>query len=201
MNKFLNLISLVIFFLFISCENNNGKAKNNITSDSLPSKVVEIKDSAKSNFTNDALEAVKSNLDSGSLLITKDLKIDDFILQYPGSYKEGLRSQIEWLIKEWKNVPNPIIATYKGNEFGDYHHINFKNANGKTYDFGQAKNNFGEFTLYDDSEQYVDNPKFLGKKFNVYWNWKIAEFLCCEGEYGKAKAYLPTIVKLELVKN
>ena len=109
-------------------------------------------------------------------------------------YLDGLRIT-------WKNTANPIIATYEGNDFGDYHHIIFKDVKGNTYDFGQAANHYGKYQLHDFSGQYKDNPAWRGKRFKVYWNWKLSDFLCCEGEYEKTKAYLPAITKLELIKD
>ncbi|MBL7747600.1 MAG: hypothetical protein JNM19_09260 [Chitinophagaceae bacterium] len=112
-----------------------------------------------------------------------------------------MRRHIEWLREEWQNVPNPMTAIYQGNDFGDYQHILFKAENGVEYDFGQANNRYGPYKLYEPSGQYEDNPEFLGKKFKVYWDWVVSDFFCCEGEYGKARAYLPSITKLELMKN
>lgn len=127
------------------------------------------------------------------------LKTEEFILLYPGKQHAAFRQYIEELRKQWQKVSNPITATYQGNDFGDYFHILFKDVSGTTYDFGQAKNNYGPYKLFDNSGQYDDNPEYLGKKFKVYWDWQVADFYCCEGEYGKARAYLPTITKLELL--
>ncbi len=201
MYKYGLILSLFIFFLLISCENNN-KTKNNTTYDSMSSgDSLKRKDSTSLKFTDNKIDSVITNRDTPSFINGNNLKIDDYIKQYPANQNAALRRHIEWLRKEWRNVPNPLTATYQGNDFGDYHHILFKAANGVEYDFGQAKNNYGQYNLHELSGQYEDNPKFLGKKFKVYWDWKLYEFLCCEGEYGEAKAYLPSITKLELIKN
>ncbi|MEQ1675891.1 MAG: hypothetical protein ABL876_04300 [Chitinophagaceae bacterium] len=200
MNKYGILFLPVIFFLIISCENSN-KTKNDITNDSLTSELSSTRvDSASLKVTDTRLDSVIPNRNTQSFLNRSDLKTDDFIKQYPADQNAELRSHIERLRKEWQNVPNPISATYQGNDFGDYHHILFKAANGAVYDFGQAKNSYGQYKLHELSGQYNDNPEFLGKEFKVYWDWKLSEFLCCEGDYGKAKAYLPSITKLELIK-
>jgi hypothetical protein len=201
MNKYGILFLPVIFFLIISCDNNN-KLKNDIIYDSTTSTVNSNReDSALLRFTDNKRDSIIANRNNQSFLNGRHLKTDDYIKQYPANQNAELRRHIEWLRKEWQNVPNPITATYQGNDFGDYHHIIFKAANGAKYDFGQATNNYGQYKLHELSGQYDDNPEFLGKKFNVYWDWKLSDFFCCDGEYGKAKAYLPSITKLELIKN
>jgi hypothetical protein len=201
MNKYNILFLLAIFPLIISCENNN-KTKNDITYDSMTSEVnAKRNDSTTLIITDDKLDSVIPNRDTQLFTNRCNLKIDDYIKQYPANQTAELRRHMERLRKEWQNVPNPITATYQGNDFGDYHHILFKAANGVEYDFGQAKNSYGQYNLHKLSGQYEDNPEFLGKKFKVYWDWKLSEFHCCDGESGEAKAYLPSITKLELIKN
>ena len=201
MNKYNIFFLPVIFFLIISCENNH-KTKNEIPYDSMTPEVSSKReDSATLKFTGNKLDSVIANRNRQSFLNGSNLKIDDYIKQYPANQTAALRRHMEWLRKEWQNVPNPITATYQGNDFGDYHHLLFKAANGLKYDFGQAKNSYGQYVLHELSGQYDDNPEFLGKKFKVYWDWKLSEFLCCDGQYGEAKAYLPSITKLELIKN
>lgn len=201
MNKYGILFLPVIFFLIISCKN-NSKAKNDITDDSMTSTVSSKReDSTTWRITGNKSDSVIPNSNTPSFSNSRHLKTDDYIKQYPADQKAALRHHIEWLRKEWQNVPNPITATYQGNDFGDYHHILFKAANGAEYDFGQAKNSYGQYKLHELSGQYDDNPEFLGKKFKIYWDWKLSAFLCCDGEYAEAKAYLPSITKLELIKN
>lgn len=201
MNKYGILFLLVIFILIISCQNNN-KTKNDVIYDSITAEIsLKTEDSATSKFTDNKPDSVMANQHTESCPTGSKLKADDYIKQYPANQKTELRRHIESLRTAWQYVPNPITATYHGNDFGDYHHILFKDANGVAYDFGQANNSYGKYKLHELSGQYEDNPEFLGKEFNVYWDWKIAEFFCCDGEYGKAKACLPSITKLELVKN
>lgn len=195
MNKYGILFILTIFFLIISCENNN-RPKSDITYDSMTKR----EDSTTLKFTGNKPDSAIANRDTQSFLNGSNLKTDDYIKQYPANQNAELRRHIEWLRKEWQNVPNPITATYQGNDLGDYHHIIFKAANGVAYDFGQANNSYGQYKLHELSGQYDDNTEFLGKEFKVYWDWKLSEFLCCDGEYGEAKAYLPSITKLELIK-
>ena len=191
MNKYGTLFLLVISFLIISCENNN-KLKNNITYDSIPSEVNSNReDSTTLRFTDNKLDSVITNRNNQSLLNRSNLKIDDYIKQYPVNQNTELRRHIEWLRKEWQNVPNPITATYQGNDFGDYHHILFKAANGVEYDFGQAKNSYGQYNLHEFSGQYDDNPEFLGKKFNVYWVGNYLNFLVVMENMVRPKPIYP----------
>ncbi|WP_124980492.1 hypothetical protein [Nonlabens xiamenensis] len=132
--------------------------------------------------------------------VNSKVNIDSLITKYPPNQYSELRSHMEWLVEEWKNVPNPMTARYEGNDFGDYHHVYFKASNGINYDFGQANNNYGQFELHELSGHFIDNPAFLEQEFKVFWDWKLSKFLCCEGEYGEAEAYLPTITNLELIK-
>ena len=92
---------------------------------------------------------------------------------------------------------NPFVSTYLGNDFGDYHHIEFKDDKGKKYDFGSGNNNYGEIELFD--KELDDNPKYIGKSFKIYWDWEISSFPCCSGEYDLVEAYLPSIKKIELM--
>jgi hypothetical protein len=201
LNKYYILYLMIIFLPVIGCVNNNQAKKDNPV-DSMASRVnSKRQDSATLNFTDYKPDSGKPNKNTPSFLNGNKLKTDDYIKHYPANQTAALRRQMEWLRKKWKNVPNPIAATYQGNDFGDYHHILFKAAHGVIYDFGQAKNSYGQYELHELSGQYNDNPEFLGKKFKVYWDWKLAEFLCCNGAYGKAKAYLPAITKLELIIN
>lgn len=200
MNKYGTIFLPLISFFIISCGNNN-KLKNDITYDSTISKVNSNREDSAIKITDDKSANVTANGNKQSSLNGSNLTTDDYIKQYPANQNAALRRHIEWLRKEWQNAPNPITATYQGNDFGDYHHILFRAANGVEYDFGQAENNYGQYKLYELAGQYDDNPDYLGKKFKVYWDWKLSEFLCCDGEQGEAKAYLPSITKLELIKN
>ncbi len=201
MNKYSFIFLPTIFFLIISCENNN-QSKNDHTNDLITAEVRSTReDSALLKFPGNQSDTIPANRDTPSIVKGSHLKTADYIVPYSANQKAAVRSHIAWLRKQWQKVPNPISATYQGNDFGDYQHILFKDANKVVYDFGQAKNNYGQYKLHKLSGQYEDNPEFLGKKFNVYWEWKLTEFLCCDGEYDKARAYVPSITKLELIKN
>ena len=192
-----NTISLFLFFTaFISCQNasNINKVETHpieTVSDDIGSKKVE--DTIVETNTIYQLPEEISPLD------VSNWSINEFIIECPNSYKEELKQYLKFERKEWKNVPNPFIADYDGNEFGDYHHIIFKGGKNKSYDFGFGSNDFGEFELFSDDE-LIDNPKYVGRTFKVYWEWKAASFPCCSGEYDMVKAYLPSIVRLELVE-
>lgn len=127
--------------------------------------------------------------------------IDDFIIKCPESYKGELKSDIEYVKEQWKNVETPIIVFYRGNDFGDYFHLNFEDENGKKYDFGFGNNSYGEYVLFENSGHYEDVAKYLDKKFKVHWDWRASSFPCCSGEYEVVEAYLPSITKLELISN
>lgn len=199
MKTHLSLSFLLLLSLFISCENNNEK--NPIAFDSAKTHSDSIHtDSVVLTNADTISDSATAKSNSESLMNQANLKTADFIKQYPGSQKTELRNLIEYLRTEWENVPNPFTATYEGNELGDYHHILFKDKSGKVYDFGQANNDFGAYKLFEQTGQYEDNPAYLHKEFNVYWDWKLSDFLCCDGEYGNAKAYLPAVTKLELIK-
>lgn len=199
MNKNSIFFLPLILFLIISCENNEIKKDiaYNAKISEISSKQV---DSTTLKVADKKVDSLTANRNDTSFLNGANLKVEAYIKQYPANQNANLKRHIEQLRKDWQNVPNPIIATYSGSDFGDYFHILFKAANGAEYDFGQAKNNYGQYELLKLSGQYEDNPKFLGKQFKVYWDWELSEFLCCDGEYGKAKAYLPSITKLELIK-
>ncbi len=104
----------------------------------------------------------------------------------------------DYVAEMWKDVPNPFIATYNGNMFGDYFHIEFEDSDGNYYDFGDGNNYFGDYPLYHGTEQYDENLSCLGKEFIVTWEWKMSEFPCCEGEYNLTRAKRPSITGLEL---
>ena len=199
MNKYTFILILTIFVVLLSCE--NKPVKNESIDDlSTSDKNSKPEDSTTIKFVDQSLDSIPTTESTQVFLKGKNLKTADFIIQYPANQNAELKSQIEHLRKEWQNVRNPITATYIGNDFGDYHHVIFKDANGVEYDYGQANNNYGSYKLHENSGQYEDHPDYLGKEFKVYWDWTLSEFLCCDGEYGKAKAYLPAITKLELIK-
>ena len=127
-------------------------------------------------------------------------RIDDFIIECSKQIEKELKQYIAYDREEWKQVPNPFVATYEGINFGDYEHMIFKDAEGKSYDFGDGNNDFGDIELLSDIVERIDNPKYLGKSFSVYWEWRASTFYCCSGDYESVQAFIPSIVKLELIE-
>ena len=201
MSKNKLLLISTFFTLFISCNNNKNKAKENISTAPIVAEIKpEQKDTVKINQINSKPDTVIPNSKIQPVTKTGYLKNEEAISRNAPDLREDLKRHLDWLKTKWQNAPNPVTAIYQGNDFGDYQHILFKDAKGKTYDFGQAANNYGKYQLHEHSGQYKDNPAYLGRKFKVYWEWKLSDFLCCEGDYDRVKAYLPAITKLELIK-
>lgn len=133
-------------------------------------------------------------------LVVANWENEDFILSCESDYfLEELTYYIGYERETWQNITSPFKATYTGNQFGDYFHILFEDDTNHLYDFGFGNNEFGEHQLFEDNGHYEDNPLYLNKEFLVYWEWKVSFFPCCSGEYYGAEAYLPSIVKLELI--
>jgi hypothetical protein len=103
------------------------------------------------------------------------------------------------LHEEWDSVPNPLVATYQGAEFGDYLHVMFEDGKGRTYDFGNGQNSLGGIALYD--ADYLGNPEYIGKEFRIEWAWKKSSFYCCEGEMNTVEAPVPSITRVEPLPN
>lgn len=193
------LLSLVM--TTTSCKHKQTKEKERVKVVALQPVNVNAKDTVREKVVNSNLDSVGVQEADAAFASNKNLKVEAYIKHYPNNQKKELIAYISWLRKEWQNVPNPFIASYQGNDFGDYFHVIFEDQHKKVYDFGQAKNNFGRYDMFDNTGQYEDNPDYLGKKFKVYWNWELADFSCCDGAYGEAKAYVPTVTKLELLKD
>lgn len=114
------------------------------------------------------------------------------------SYTEkALDNYLDYLHEYWKKVENPLEVTYKGAYFGDYFHLNFEGPEGIGYDFGNGNNNLGVYMLHD--EEFEENEKYVGKRFNITWEWKLSQFLCCDGMMEGHEAKIPSIVQLELL--
>lgn len=199
MTQYRYLILPACFCLLLSCNNSNKKSETAQQPTTPGNKIMQpdSKGIKPALVTMDTLKPAAVLLNNFN---DPGLPADAFIKEYAPGQQSALKQYITALRNEWKGTPNPIIATYQGNDFGDYQHILFKDAGGKEYDFGQASNNYGPYQLHETSGQYRDNPEYVKKKFKVYWDWKLADFPCCDGVYGKAKAYLPAITRLELVK-
>ena len=160
----------------------------------------------------DTTATVETNLDEASIDTTIATPIDTTLveditalleekaaaLEQAMAENESLQHYMNYLKEEWVNVPNPLVAKYMGNDFGDYFHIIFEDAEGMAYDFGDGDNDFGNTVLFE-GEHYDDDPKYLGKMFSITWEWKWSKFACCEGEYNAVEAPVPSITKLELI--
>lgn len=198
MSRYTTLIAIVLLFLLLRCSNNKaGTAENAADSTA-------VLHTTSSDTVNQLPDTSQPDSPAASLktqTITNELmQPEEDTVPPKGPLNAALKRYLDWLKTKWKNVPNPFIASYQGNDFGDYQHIIFKDAKGETYDFGQAKNKYGRYQLHNLSGQYEDNPAYLGREFTIHWEWKITDFLCCEGDYEKVKARVPTIIKLELNK-
>lgn len=179
---------IILLFIFTSCSNSNSEKKIFSSIEKIDTMYYHQIDSI-----------VKSKINKTNIILVDDWKIDDFIIHKKDKSWKALRTTIEYYKKDWEGVSNPIIATYKGTSFGDYFHLEFEDTKGKIYDFGFGNNNYGNYKLFNKNDD-TDNPKYVGKKFMIYWSWKISSFPCCEGEYETVEAYLPSIIKLELEK-
>ena len=110
---------------------------------------------------------------------------------------EALDRQIEAVKEQFKDVPNPAELYFQGFDFGDYPHIIFTDGKEGYYDFGDGNNSFGE---YEAGIMSDETSEYEGKKFKVYWDWKVSSFSCCEGNMGAVTAKVPSITKLELME-
>ena len=197
------ILLLLVGVVFFGCKNssNEDNKKLNLLSVALTSNTINKVDSDSVYSSQEMEFTPKDTINNDPDKTIEFNSIDDYIIKYPKGYEADLRANIKHKIEAWKSVDNPFVATYKGNEFGDYHHIEFEGSNGVIYDFGFGNNDYGNIELYFDDEQLTDNPKYLDKTFKIYWGWKISSFPCCSGEFLAAEAYLPSIVKLELIEN
>lgn len=199
----INLLIIIVTTIFLTqCQENKDQVIDN----------TEITD-----IHTDTLKTEEKTTEVIDTVITKDTipeKVDsikkpttypkpwvakDFLIDYPKGYEKELLMDMEYIIENWQNTPNPLIAFYKGNDIGDYFHLSFEDENGNPYDFGSGNNSFGEYKLYN-KESLDDNPKYLNKKFKVFWDMKASSYPCCSGEYDMVKTLQPSITKLELVK-
>lgn len=126
---------------------------------------------------------------------------EDYLFQCPPDIREELLADLTHQIDNWKSVPKELVATYLGTEIGDYFHVLFQDESGKEYDFGSGNNNFGEFELFLDGMDYEANSSLKGKQFRIFWDWEVAEFPCCSGEYEFVQAYQPSVIRLELLES
>ncbi len=125
----------------------------------------------------------------------------DYVISCPSAYEAELVQYIEGLREEWKEVPNPLLVRYRGYEIGDYVHILFEDENGKIYDFGSGNNDFGELQSFFDDYNFVYDPEGEDPQYTLFWKWKASSFPCCSGEYELVDAYVPSVIRIELVED
>jgi hypothetical protein len=186
MQRSVRSASFILAFALAGC----AEAPTDNKSDSGPDTIASI----------DTLHLQTDTLSKDSLETLRDVsnwKSQDFIVD-AGIYSTSeVWSSIDWQLEQVKNLKSPFLAKFTTVEIHDYFHLNFETENGQTLDCGDGENNLGEYVLYS-APDYIENPKYAGKTFLVYWNWEIATFQCCSGSYNTVKAYVPTITKLEL---
>lgn len=190
-----SLSFFLCFVLFLSCQE-SAVPETEVSESNLENELNELPIVAV-----DSLVKPNDSLQIGEIssVDVTNWTLDEFIVDCPKEMKSELKDYLRYERKQWEGVANPFIATYDGNDFGDYFHLIFTDANTKAYDFGFADNDFGGIQLYADDEQLTDNPQYLGRQFSITWAWKISSFPCCSGGYEIVEAYLPTITKLEMM--
>lgn len=191
---------LFLFILFVSC--NNPSTESNKSDSNNETK--EDRNKAKTDTIQNLSEAKTDSIlnektENEELISVQQWKTEDFIVSKQFKSSATVKRNIEYTREDWKNVKSPFIATFQGTDIGDYFHLTFEDAKGKIYDFGFGENQLGDYELYKEPDD--PNPKYLGKTFKIYWNWKVTTFPCCDGEYDQVEAYLPAITRLELVES
>lgn len=192
------LIYSILFCSLISCQNTSDDKSSLNDLDVHDSISVQIIDSSERNqeqinSTNDLHDSLQTN----AIISVKNWRIEDFIINKKDQNSSSINRTMEAIRDEWESAPNPIIARYRGCDFGDYFHLNFEDTQGNIFDFGFGDNAFGQIELYN-TENFEDNPNYLNKKFEIYWSWKITTFPCCDGEFDQVEAYIPSITNLVL---
>lgn len=109
----------------------------------------------------------------------------------------ALEHHINYLKETWKDTPNPIIAKYAGTDMGDYFHFEFIDEKEQYYDFADGNNDLGDFELIIDRIEH--NEKYVGKQFEIKWEWRMSEFLCCDGMMEVVETEVPSIIGLKLI--
>lgn len=192
----MRLLAIFLFSILVACSGNDAPAHQR---DTLQPHVTDSSRSLVDTVSNEAMDSVQL-LDTTLHDSIKKWSTTDFIISKKHKSSTPLRNLIEHTREEWKNVPNPFTAVYRGCDLVDYFHLNFEDTLGKSHDFGFGENNLGSFKLFN-GDNFRDNPKYLNKTFIVYWDWKPSKFPCCDGDYENVEAYYPSIIKLELQKN
>ncbi|MDG1914767.1 MAG: hypothetical protein P8I55_09290 [Crocinitomix sp.] len=145
---------------------------------------------------------------SNNTIIDEDsIGIEDELIAVPADEYEltdlnenpSLKNYVDYLHEVMDDVESPIELVYEGVDFGDYFHLTFTGPDELYLDFGDANNDFGEYELYDPLT-FEDNSKYVGKTFEVFWEFKASSFYCCEGEMESTTAEVPSIVQLKLME-
>lgn len=222
MDNLISILGTACIFIFISCSDapqtnttnpdTSVKELEQSTSDTIVNELDSI-----NSFETDTLETITA-LDSDSMINPnipegldcriqsiapskiKDWAPKDLIIEAPKYYIEELTGMFEYEKENWGDVKSPIEAYYRGNDIGDYFHLNFEDDKERIYDFGFGNNKTSEYELYFDDGSWSDNRKLLNKKFLIYWSWSISSFPCCSGDYEMIKTYYPSIDSLVLIK-
>lgn len=191
----MRLFTIFLLNLLIACAGNDTPVHER---DTLQPHLTDSIISLGATVADTGLDSVQ-NADSVFIQSIKNWSTADFIFSENYKSSASLRNLIEYTREEWKNVQSPFVAVYTGCYIGDYFHLNFEDAQGKSYDFGFGNNNYGDVLLFD-TIAYESNRKYVGRTFRIHWSWKISKFPCCDGEYDNVEAYYPSITKLELIK-
>ncbi len=170
MKKYFYFFSLIAIIFVTSCNNAKSEQKNNPEPESTNS---ENKNIPQKNTTDSTPKLKETDLESN----------------------QRLKGYIESAKEQMKDVPSTFIATFEGEEMGDYFHLTFVDEKGNYFDFGDGANEFGEF-----GEGHHIHDKYVNKKFKLTWDWKTSSFACCEGDMEPVVAKVPSITQLELVE-
>ncbi len=122
----------------------------------------------------------------------------DTLIETDLSQNNALKHYLEYLEEEMQHISNPVKATYEGTDFGDYFHLTFMNSDGHYIDFADGNNNFGDYELYDPIT-FEEQKRYVGKTFEIHWEFKKSQFLCCDGEMEPVTAKTPSITSLKLI--
>ena len=141
---------------------------------------------------------IKNN--SPELIIEEKDKIaeEDFVEDERNEQEIALEHHVKYLKETWKDAPNPMVVTFDGTDMGDYFHFGFVDTEKRYYDFADGNNDLGDFKLIVD--RIEANEKYVGKKFEIKWDWKMSKFPCCDGMMNIVEIEVPSIVDIKLVE-
>jgi len=107
--------------------------------------------------------------------------------------------EIASLLDPISEAENPMIVTYLGSSLSDYFYFPFADDEGRYFDFADRDNQLGTipFGPEDKIASHYEGESLVGKKFLITWGYELSEIYCCEGQYDRYAAMLPTILKIE----